>query len=99
MDKQEQERRKFQRYPFKEEILIDGIANAYSLNICEAGMFVCTLHPLEKGTIMNLTIASQFMVKAEVSHYQPGIGMGIEFVDLDKDQKAKIRNIIEQIKK
>ena len=98
MDNQEQERRKFQRYPFKEEILIDGTANAYSLNISETGMFVCTLHPLESGTIVNLTIASKFTVKAEVNHYQPGIGMGIEFIDLNHEQKIIIKSLIEGIR-
>lgn len=99
MDNQErEERRKCKRYPFKEDIVIDGIAKAYSINICEAGMFVCTLHPLEKGSIINITIGSTFTVKAEVNNYQPGIGMGIEFIDLNHNQKIMIRKLIEDIK-
>jgi len=99
MDNQErEERRKCKRYPFKEDIVIDGIAKAYSINICEAGMFVCTLHPLEKGSIINITIGSTFTVKAEVNNYQPGIGMGIEFIDLNHNQKIMIRKLIEDSK-
>jgi len=99
MDNQEKkERRKYKRYPFKEEILIDGIAKAYSLNICEAGIFLCTLYQLEKGSVINITIASKFTVKAEVKNYQPGIGMGIEFIDLNHDQEIMIKKLIEDIK-
>jgi len=93
-----EERRQFPRYPFKEEILINGISNAYSLNICEDGMFVCTLISPEKGSILNLTIASELTVKAEVKHHQPGIGMGVQFVDLTRNQEAKIKHIIEDLK-
>ena len=99
MDNQErEERRRYKRYPFKEDIVIDGTAKSYSLNICEAGMFVCTLHPFEEGSIINITIASTFTVKAEVNNYQPGIGMGIEFIDLNHDQKIMIRKLIEDSK-
>jgi len=92
------ERRKYQRYPFKEEILIDGIAKAYSLNICEAGMFLCTPQSLEKGSVINITIASKFTVKAEVNNYQMGIGIGVEFIDLNHDQEIMIKKLIEDIK-
>ena len=96
MDKQEKkERRKYKRYPFKEEILIDGITKAYSLNICETGMFVCTLQPLEKGRTVHITIASTFTVKAEVKNNQIGIGIGVEFIDLNHDQKKMIKKLIE----
>jgi hypothetical protein len=98
MDNQEnKERRKYKRYPFKQDITIDGIAKAYSLNICEAGMFLCTLHPLEKGSVINIAIDSTFTVKAEVKNYQPGIGMGVEFIDLNHDQKIMIKKLIEDI--
>jgi hypothetical protein len=95
----EKERRKNQRYPLKEDILIDGIAKAYSLNICETGMFLCTLNPLEEGSVINITIASKFTVKAKVKYYQPGIGMGVIFIDLNDEQKSKIKALIESIAK
>jgi hypothetical protein len=98
MDNEEKiERRKYQRYPLKEEILIDGVAKAYSLNICEAGMFLCTPQLLEKGSVINITIASKFTVKGKVNNYQMGIGMGVEFIDLNHDQKIMIKKLIEEI--
>jgi hypothetical protein len=99
MDNQEQkEQRTYERYPFREDVLIDDITQAYSQNICEDGMFLCTLRPLETGRVINVTIPSKFTVKAEVSNYQPGIGMGIEFIDLNHDQKIMIKQLIEDIK-
>ena len=98
MDNEEKiERRKYQRYSLKEEILIDGITKAYSLNICEAGMFLCTLHPFEMGSVINITITSQLTVKAEVKNYQMGIGMGVEFLDLNHNQERMIKKLIEEI--
>jgi hypothetical protein len=98
MDKEEKiERRKYQRYPLKEEILIDGKAKAYSLNICEAGMFLCKFHPLEMGSVINITITSQLTVKAEVKNYQMGSGRGVEFIDLTYDQEIMIKKLIEDI--
>ncbi len=99
MDNQEQkERRQYERYPFREDILIDGKKSVYSQNICEHGMFVSTLHPLEKGSLIHVTIPSTLTVKAEVSNSQPGIGMGIEFIDLNYNQKKEIKQLIEYIK-
>ncbi len=99
MDNQEQrERRKYERYPLREDILIDGTTQAYSQNICEDGMFLCTLHPIERGSVINITVPSKFTVKARVSYYQPGIGMGVEFIDLNHDQRIMIKQLIEDIK-
>ena len=99
MDYQEQrEQRQYERYPFREDILIDGTRQAYSQNICEDGMFVSTLHPLREGSVIHVTIPSNLTVKAEVSNSQPGIGMGIEFIDLNYDQKREIKQLIEDIK-
>ncbi|MBE0428225.1 MAG: PilZ domain-containing protein [Nitrospirae bacterium] len=99
MDNQEQkERRQYERYPFREDILIDSTKQAYSQNICEDGMFVSTLHPLKKGSVIHVTIHSNLTVKAEVSNSYPGIGMGIEFIDLNFDQTRQIKQLIEDIK-
>lgn len=99
MDKKEQkEQRRYERYLLREDILIDGRMQAYSQNICEEGMFLSTLNPREKGSVIQVTIPSKLTVKAEVRNSQPGIGMGIEFVDLDYDQKRMIQRLIEEIK-
>ncbi|MDQ7787363.1 MAG: PilZ domain-containing protein [Thermodesulfovibrionales bacterium] len=99
MDNQEQkEQREYERYPFREDILIDGRKQAYSQNICETGMFVSTLSPPKKGSVIHVTIPSILTLKAEVNNSQPGIGMGIEFIDLNYEQKREIKQLIEDIK-
>jgi len=96
-NQEHEERRQYKRYHFRKDILIDGTKQAYSQNICETGMFVCTLHPLEEGKRINVTIASHLTVQAEVKYFQPGIGMGIEFIDLNYDQQKEIAQLIEDI--
>jgi hypothetical protein len=97
MNNQEQkERRKYQRYLLREDILINGIVRAYSQNIGEGGMFLCTLYPFEKDSVIDVSISPKFTVKAIVRNYQPGIGMSIEFIDTDNDQKIMIKKFIEE---
>ena len=43
------------------------------------------------------TIRQKITVKAEVKYCQPGIGMGIAFIDLNDEQRAKIRELVESI--
>lgn len=50
--------------------------------------------------MIEVTIPSgweQITVKAQVIFCQPGIGMGIRFVDLNDEQKEKIRELVERI--
>lgn len=96
--REQTERRKYVRYPFREDILIDGSRQAYSQNICEAGMFISTLHPVEKGRIITLTIASLVTVRAVVKNFQSGIGMGVEFIEVTHDQAEAIKQLIEDIR-
>jgi hypothetical protein len=62
----------------------------------QGGMFLCTFHPFEKDEVINVSIPSRLTVKAAVRNYQPGIGMSIEFVELDSDQRVMIRKFIEE---
>ena len=98
----QKERRKHVRYPFREEILIDGTKRCACTDISELGLYVSTIQSFEEKEIIDVTIPVQgeaLSVKAQVQYHQPGIGMGIMFVDLTDKQKATIKNIIEQIKK
>jgi hypothetical protein len=99
MDNQgQEERRQYERYLFREDILIDGTKQAYSQNICEGGMFISILHPYAKGSVIHVTISPDLTVKAVVRNSQAGIGMGIEFIDLNYDQQKEIQQLIENIK-
>jgi CheY-like chemotaxis protein len=97
-DQEQKERRKYKRFPFREDILIDNIMKAYSQNISQDGMFLCTANPPEKDSIITVTIPLKLTVKAVVRNYQPGIGTGIKFIDMTDDQKILIKQLIEEIK-
>lgn len=100
-DKDKKELRKCERCHFKEDIQIDGMTTCVSSDISENGLYVCTMQPLEKGTILNVTIpfkGTKIMVKARVQYFHPGIGTGIIFIDLNDEQRAMIRELIKSIK-
>jgi predicted Zn finger-like uncharacterized protein len=97
----QKERRKHERYPFREEILIDGTKRCTCSDISEFGLYVSTIQSFEEKGIIDVTIpvkGKDLTVKARVQYHQPGIGMGIMFVDLTEGQKAIIEEIIEKIK-
>jgi hypothetical protein len=94
------ERREYKRYPFMENILIDGVKVCRSTDISEGGLFVTAIQHFEENDLIDVTISFRewtVMVKGQVRYYQFGIGMGIMFVDLTDEQRAQIMEIIEDI--
>jgi hypothetical protein len=101
MNQQFKEQRKYDRFPFREDILIDGTKMCTSMDICEGGLYVSAIQVFERNSIVDLAIpfkGVKLMLKAQVQYCQPGIGMGIRFVDMSENQKAAIRELIEVIK-
>lgn len=95
-----EDRRRFTRYSFKKEIIVDGIQLCTSYDISEEGMYISTIQTFDKGSIIELTIPNKnenLKLKAEVRYCQPGIGMGVKFIDLTDEIKQKIRNFIEKL--
>lgn len=101
MDNQSpKERRQFRRYPFREDVLIDGIMQASSIDISEGGMYLSAVQQFNQGDVIDVTIpfrGEKIKVKARVQYFQAGIGMGVMFIELPEEQKAKIRGLIESI--
>ena len=101
MDQQYKEQRRYDRFPFCEDIIIDGTKMCTSMDICEGGLYVSAIQVFEKNSIVDLAIpfkGAKVMFKAQVQYCQPGIGMGIRFVDMGENQKAAVRELIEGIK-
>ena len=95
-----QEQREYKRFPYREDILIDGANLCSSMDISEGGIYISAIQLFEKDTVIDVTIpfkGEKLVVKGKVQHFQRGIGMGIMFVDLTEDQKAAIKEIIESI--
>ena len=92
--------RKHKRVPFREDMLIDGQKSCSSTDISEGGLFVSAIQYFEQGDVIEVSIpikGEKITVKAQVKYCQQGIGMGIMFVDLNDEQKAKLRELIESI--
>ena len=101
MNQLSKEQRKYERFSFREDILIDGTRMCTSMDICEGGLYVSAIQVFERNSIVDIAIpfkGAKVALKAQVQYCQPGIGMGIRFVDMSDSQKAAIRELIECIK-
>ncbi len=101
IDQKKEDRRKYNRYPFREDIIIDGSKQCTTLDISEGGLYVSAIQLFEKDSVIEISIpyrGNQITVKAKVQYCQPGIGMGIMFIDLSDQQKRLIKELIENIK-
>lgn len=96
------DRRKYERFPFREDIQIDGTSMCTSMDISEIGLYISAMQSYEINSVIDLTIpfkGGKLTVKAQVRHCQPGIGMGVILVDLNAEQRANIKELIESITK
>lgn len=92
--------RKLKRFPFRQDIIIDGAKLCSSMDISEGGLYISTMQYFEENSIIDITIFSkeeELTVKAQVKYSHPGMGIGIMFIDLNDKQRAKIKILIENI--
>jgi hypothetical protein len=71
------------------------------MDICEGGLYISAMQVFEKNSLIDIAIpfkGNKLTFKAQVQYCQPGIGMGIQFVDMSDNQKASVRELIEGIK-
>ena len=95
-DQKRKERRGFKRFPFRQDILVDGTKMCSTMDISEGGLYISTIQVYDKHGVIEVTIPfknEKVTVKARVQHCQPGIGIGVRFIDQDDKQKEKIREI------
>jgi Tfp pilus assembly protein PilZ len=99
-DPDNKDHRRYERFPFIEEILIDGVNKCTSADISEGGLFVSTIQRFEKDQLIELVIpvkGEKFSVKVRVTYCQPGIGAGLAFIDSDDVLRARIKELIESV--
>ena len=92
----EKERRKCERFPFREDILIDGTRMSTSMDISEGGLYISAMQSYEKNSVIDVTIpfkGEKLTLKAQVRYCQPGIGMGVMFIDLNVEQRSTYQGI------
>ncbi len=90
---------------------MDGFITDWAVNISRGGIFINTRNPLTVGTTVRLIIslpdtAFPFELTGRVtrvaefnnpSNQVPG--MGIEFVDVDEEKRARIERFVERLRK
>lgn len=92
--------RKHPRFPFIEDVLVDGTQRCTTSDISEGGLYISAMQAFEEGNVIEVTLllkGEKITAKANVRHCQPGIGLGIMFIGLSDDQKVKIKEFIENL--
>lgn len=69
-------------------------------DISTRGMFINTTHNFPEGAVLNVQFrlghsGVQISTRAEVRYCLPGVGVGVEFVDISPDAVKAIENEIE----
>lgn len=94
------EHRKQKRIPFKQQILINNSIMVNAIDITEGGLYVHTGRMFPSGSILDTSFfigKHPVNLKAKVQHCQEGIGMGLEFVDLNPEQKAALKSLLTEL--
>ena len=100
-NEEQKDRRKYERVSFREDVLIDGTRTCSSMDISEGGLYISTIQPYEDNAVISITIPlkkGKLTVKAVVCHCQPGVGMGVRFIDLKVHQRDQIAELINSLK-
>lgn len=102
LDTTGQKLREYDRFFIREDVLIDGTRMCTSIDISEGGLYISTLESYEKNAVIDVTIpfkGEKLTVKGKVRYYQPGIGIGVMFINLNNEQRSKIRELVSSITK
>jgi hypothetical protein len=99
MDNQEKaEIRKYERFHFREDISIDG-TRCVCMDISESGIYVAAQY-LAPGVIVDITLPFKdryITIKGQVQYCENGFGAGINFIDLNDNNRAIIKQLIHSI--
>jgi hypothetical protein len=101
VDNQDKEElRKDERFHFREDISIDG-ARCACMDISESGIYVAAQY-FATGDIVDIILpfkGRNITIKGQVHHCENGFGAGINFIDLNDDNRAIIKQLICSISK
>jgi len=95
------EARKRQRVLYQGDVVINRVLKAHMLDISESGMYVHTPGELVEHAVIDLEFeirGRHIAVKAVIQHSEPGIGIGVKFLNLQKfpEYAAAIRDIVKR---
>ncbi len=104
---QEEQRRAIRIVDHELKIIYDGCSDwvdVRSPDISTSGVFVNTPHTFQKGARLKLRFelpgtGTRIQAVGEVKHCLPGIGVGVEFVDLHALARVEIQKYIDAMAK
>jgi CheY-like chemotaxis protein/predicted RNA-binding Zn-ribbon protein involved in translation (DUF1610 family) len=96
------ETRREKRVKFKKKVLVNNQIMVEALDISEGGLFLHTGRSFEDGAIVDVGIPTQpgsfdLIVQAKVRHNHRGIGMGLQFVDVDVKKKMQLKKLVNEL--
>ena len=94
--------RKYKRVKFKKKVLVDNQIMVEALDISENGLFLHTGRSFEDGATVQVGIPTlpgsfDLVVQATVQHNHRGIGMGLQFVDIDNTLKVRLQKLVNSL--
>ena len=95
------ENRKQGRVKLERPVLLNGTIKVTGLDLSEGGLYVHTGRNFPRGSVVEISIEfdkGTFTCKARVQHSQPGVGMGLQFLDPASTQAGMVREFIELCK-
>jgi uncharacterized protein (TIGR02266 family) len=90
---------------------VDGFITDWAVNISRGGIFINTRNPLAVGSVVRLIVslpdaAFPFDLTGRVirthahdPESEEMAGMGIEFMDVDEDKRARLERFVERLRK
>ncbi len=96
------EKRMTDRYPYNEEILINGKIPVEPVDIGLGGLYVLSDRSFILGGEFTISLPlkrERFEVRVRIQHKQEGVGVGLLFIDLTDAVKSKIYELIFEVKK
>jgi hypothetical protein len=104
---QEEQRRAIRIVDHDLKIIYDGCSDwvdVRSPDISTSGLFINTPHSFAKGTRLKLRFelpgtGTRIQAVGEVRHCLPGVGVGVEFVDLHELARREIQKYVDAMAK
>ncbi|MCG2721023.1 MAG: response regulator [Thermodesulfovibrionales bacterium] len=96
-----EERRRKKRFPIQGNILVDGKIAFQCIDISEGGMYLYTGRSFEENRVVRVTLpikGKPLTVQAQIRHNEPGIGIGLQFIDLTDEQKKTIQRLVNHVR-
>jgi len=94
--------RRDKRGKFNKKVLVNNQIMVEALDISEKGLFLHTGRSFDDGSVVEVGIPTlpgsfDLVVKAEVRHNHRGIGMGLMFIEVDAERRAKLKKLVAEL--